>query len=96
MLKSKLSGYLGLAIRSNSVLFGFDNLKSYKKKVYCVLVSGDVQKKLEQHINNLCAERNIIVKKLKNNLDDLIKTNNCKVISIINKNFVVPIMESEE
>ncbi|MBR1925338.1 MAG: hypothetical protein IJ837_00605 [Clostridia bacterium] len=96
MLKSKLSGYLGLAIRSNSVLFGFDNLKAYKKKVYCVLISGDVQNKLEQHINNLCEERNITTKKLKNSLDDLIKTNNCKVISIINKNFVVPILECEE
>ena len=94
MLKGKLENYLGLAKRSNSIVYGFENIKS--NDCYAVLIGGDCKEKLEMHIKNVCNIRNIKYRKLNKSLNELFKTNNCSVIGIVNKNFIQPILESEE
>ena len=96
MSAGKIENYLGFAKKSNSILFGFDAIKSSKKRIYCVIIGCDILEKLETKVRNICKQRKIPIKKLKSSLDDLLHTSNCKVISIINKNFVGPILESEE
>ncbi len=94
MPSKKLENYLGLCKRSNSIVYGFDNIKD--NKCYLVLIGCDCKEKLEIHIKNFCEQRKIEYKKLDKSLNDLLNTNNCSVVGIVNKNFVNPILECEE
>ena len=94
MQRSKLNGYLGLCKRSNSILYGFDNIKA-SKNCFLVLISSDCKENLERRVSNICAERNIKIKKLNATLNEILNTNNCSVVGIINKNFVEPILKCE-
>lgn len=95
MPKSKIENYLGLCRRSNSIIFGFDNIKS-SKNCFLVLISFDCKPNLERRIHNICNERKIIFKKLTTTLNEMFNIDNCSVIGITNKNFVKPILECEE
>lgn len=94
MPKGKLENYLGLCKRSNSIVYGFDNIK--KTQCCLILIGGDCKEKLETHIKNLCNERNTQHKKLKKSLNELLHVNNCSVVGITNINFVNPILDCEE
>lgn len=94
MPKGKLENYLGLCKRSNSIVYGFDNIK--QNICYAVLIGCDCKEKLEKHIKNVCEIKNIKYRKLKKSLNELLGANNCSVVGIINKNFVEPILECEE
>ena len=94
-MSAKLENYIGLMKRSNSLLYGFDNIKA-SKKCFFVLIGSDCNEKLELRIKNICDERKIKYKKLKSSLNTLLSTKNCSVVGVINKNFVNPIMEIEE
>ena len=94
MPKAKLDGYLGLCKRSNSLVYGLDNIKV--NHCYLVLIGSDCKEKLEMRIHNICEERKMPYRKLKKSLNELLSTNNCSVVGVVNKNFVNPILESEE
>ena len=93
---SKLENYLGLAKRSNSLIFGFDNIKSQKNKIFCIILCKTANDKQKNYVDALCKEKGIEFRTTNILLDELLKTTNCKVVGIINKNFVKPILESEE
>ncbi len=94
-MPAKLENYIGLMKRSNSLIYGFDNIKA-SKKCYFVLIGNDCNEKLENRIKNICVERGIKYKKIDSSLNSLLSTKNCSVVGVINKNFVNPIMEIEE
>ncbi len=94
MPKAKLENYLGLCKRSNSIAYGFDNIK--ENHCFVVLIGGDCKEKLEQRVKNICEIRKIPFRKLKKSLNELLNAENCSVVGITNKNFINPIIESEE
>jgi hypothetical protein len=96
MQTNKLRSYFGFAKKSSSIIYGFDGLKKDYKKISGVFLSCDISGNLEQKVVDFCLNKNIIYKKLEYSLDDLLNTNNCMVVAIINKNFVKPILECEE
>ena len=87
MKESKLATYLGFAIKSGKVIFGYDNLFKAKKLpriiVYCSTLSEKMKNKLISYSNDkkikLLTLENLI-------LSDIIKRENCKVLGICDEN----------
>ncbi len=95
-MQSKLGSYLGLAKRANALVYGYDNIKS-EKNVCLIVMCKDANSKLREHIYNLVEKLNLPIRVLKEKqLDDILYTTNCKVVGLINKNFLKPILDSEE
>ncbi len=94
MQTNKIKTYVGFAIKSNSVVFGFDALLETKKKVSCVLYSADINPKVEVKLHDLCQYKNWALIKLENTtISEVTNRDNCKVIGIINKDLVKGILE---
>jgi len=36
-----MKNYLGLAKRANAIIFGIDNIKSYRKQIYGIILCSD-------------------------------------------------------
>ncbi len=83
LMQSKLGTYIGFAIRSGKVVFGYDNLFKSKKKVILVLYSLDLAEKMQIKLKTFCNDQKIDILPLENpNLSDIIKRDNCKVLGI--------------
>lgn len=87
MKESRLVSYIGFAIKSGKVIFGYDKLFQSKKLpkiiIYCQTLSEKMKNKLElfasfKKIKLLTLEKFI--------LSDIIKRDNCKVIGICDDN----------
>ncbi len=87
MKESKLISYIGFAIKSGKVIFGYDKLFESKKNpkiiIYCQTLSEKMKNKLDlfaksKKIKLLTLEKFI--------LSDIIKRDNCKVIAICDEN----------
>lgn len=97
MSKEKLKSYLGLAKKANAIIYGKDSIKDFRKPIYCVILCVNASDKLKFHINNLCESKKINLKVLKSvSIDEMLGTENCKVIGVINPNFAKAILENEE
>ncbi len=94
MQQNKLKTYLGFAIKSNSVVFGFDNLLETKKHVRCVLFSNDINPKIETKLLDLCKYKNWALAKVEDaTIAQLTDRINCKVVGVINKDLVNGILQ---
>ena len=79
----KIKTYFNLLKRSGKIIFGNDAIQKYKKKAYLIIIT-----------NNFSDKINIIKKSVTLNcklyetdfkvLNDLLETNNCKVVLIKN------------
>ena len=84
---TKLESYLGFAIKSGKVIFGYDKLIECKKTPKVVLICSSQNEKVSNKVLNFCTTNNIECIKLKKFiLSDLIKRDNCKVIGVIDEN----------
>lgn len=84
---TKIESYLGFAIRSGNVIFGYDKLFDCKKTPKLVLVCSTQNEKVSNKVLNFCTDNNIECIKLDNLiLSDLIKRENCKVIGVLDEN----------
>lgn len=84
MEKNKLTGYLNICNKAGYLIIGGENLENYTKKLYLVLYDFSAQKNTMK-----------IVEKIKNkdittigveNLEEITKIKNCKILGIKNKN----------
>ncbi len=93
----KIEKYLGFCKKSNTIIYGFDNIKKEKKQIFFVLLCSSANEKLKTQINHICETRKIKLKVLKDvTIDDILHTNNCKVIALTNENLSKAILESGE
>lgn len=88
MKENKLRAYLGFAIKSNKIIFGYDKLFEGSKNPNLVIICSSLNEKNTNKIFEFCRRMQIKYIKLRNYvLGDLISRNNCKVISICDENF---------
>lgn len=88
MQGDKLKAYLGFAIKSNKVLFGYDKLFDCKKIPNLVIICSTLNEKNTNKVIEFCNNHNIQNIKLSNIiLGELVSRNNCKVIAICDDNF---------
>ena len=84
---TKLESYLGFAIRSGKVIFGSDKLFDGKKTPYLVIICSSQNEKVSCKVLKFCDTNKIDCIKLnKLVLSDLVKRDNCKVISLLDYN----------
>lgn len=86
-MKDKLKAYLGFAIKSGKIVFGYDKLFESKKNPILVLICSTLNEKNTNKVNLYCEQKNIKCIKLNEVLGDLVSRDNCKVIAICDNNF---------
>ena len=94
-MNNKLETYLGFAVKSNKVVFGFDNLCETRKKVKLVVCSPSVNDKVKQKLILLCKHKKWQMVETLDLLENLIHRDNCKVVGIIDENLSSAIMKLE-
>lgn len=83
----KIKAYLGFAIKSGEILFGYDKLVISKKIPIVVVVCSTQNEKVTAKIHRYCVNNDIKYFKLKDLiLSELIGRDNCKVVGILNRN----------
>ena len=84
---TKIESYLGFAIRSGKIIFGYDNLFQSKKTPKLVLICSTQNEKVTNKVFKFCVNNDIeCIKLVDLILADLIKRDNCKVVGIIDEN----------
>lgn len=87
MKNNKLLTYLGFARKSGNLIYGIDNIEHYKKEIYVVLIDATLSENGRKQLIKVCLSKSISIYQLTDiSLDELINTNNCKIVGIIDFN----------
>lgn len=84
MDKNKLQGYLNIAKKAGYVIIGGEKLYNYNKKLYLVIYDNTSEKNTLKVVDKI-KQRNIPIFSI-DNLQDIVRIKNCKIIGIKNKN----------
>ena len=94
---NKIRTYLGFAIKSKKIIFGYDNIVTYKKNQILILSSSTVNEKVSAKINSFAERNNIKIIKLKDiTCEELISRENCKIVSVIDESLANAIIKEME
>lgn len=94
---NKVKTYLGFAIKSKKILFGYDNIITYKKNQKLILVSSSVNEKVSTKINSFAERNNISIINLTDiTVEELIGRENSKIISVLDENLSDAIIKELE
>lgn len=89
---NKIKTYLGFAIKSGSIIFGYDNVIKKINKTKLIIVCSTANEKTLLNINKL----NKPTLKLKNNtLSEMLDRDNVKVIAVANESLAKAILEND-
>ena len=95
-LESKVATYLGFAIKSNKIIYGYDALKDYNKKLYLILVCNTANEKYIEFTKTKKSQTNCdIYKVVQGSLDELLHRSNCKIIGIKSKDLATAIINNK-
>ena len=87
MKESKLASYIGFAIKSGKVIFGYDNLFKSKKLPRSIICCSTLSEKMKNKLISYSNDKKIKLLTLENLiLSDIIKRDNCKVLGICDEN----------
>lgn len=87
MKENKLISYIGFAIKSGKVIFGYDNLFKAKKMPYAIVYCHTLSEKMKNKLELFANLKKIKLIPLENFiLSDIIKRDNCKVLGICDEN----------
>jgi hypothetical protein len=95
-LESKIATYLGFAIKSNKIIYGYDSLKEYNKKLYLIIVCNTANDKYVEFAKSKKTQTNCDVYKVeRGTLDVLMHRVNCKIIGIKSKDLATAIIKNK-
>lgn len=87
MNENKLATYIGFAIKSGKVIFGYDKLFETKKLPKIIIFCQTLSEKMKNKLDLFAKSKKIKLLTLeKFILSDIIKRDNCKVIGIYDEN----------
>lgn len=86
--QNKVKTYLGFSMKSNKIVFGYDNIKTSKKKMYCILICDTMSKKNTEKLIGFGKKLQVPVVVLEQDymLDDLLNKVNVRAIALIDEN----------
>ena len=94
---NKIKAYLGFAIKSGNIIFGYDNIITTKKKLKLIIVSNTVNNKISTKINDFADSKKIKLINLSElSVEELISRDNCKLIGIVDENLASAIIKEME
>lgn len=85
MQENKLKSYIGFAIKSNKIIWGFDNIL-LKNKDGLIIVSSTINEKNHNKIQNFALNHKIQIIMVEN-LEKIVDRN-CKVLQITDKSLI--------
>ena len=89
---NNLNGIISIAKKAGYVIVGQDTLKGYDKKLYLLLIDKTAGKSLNREMKFLSKNREIPIFEIEN-LPDVAKLENCKILGIKNKNLSESILK---
>lgn len=96
-VENKIKTLLGFALKSNTIIFGLDNLKSTKKRMSLVLACSSLSEKNLEKIIKLTHKKNITTIILNNiKLESLLNKDNVKTVGLTNESMVNEILKHAE
>ena len=91
--EKKIFSYVNFAIKAKDVVYGIDNIKTSRANISYIILSKTASKNLLDATTRFCQQKNIpYLITIKYTLDELLHTNNCKVIGITNQNIAQQII----
>lgn len=91
--EKKIFSYVNFAIKAKEVVYGIDNIKTSRANISYIILSKTASKNLLEATTRFCQQKGIpfaITKEY--TLDELMHTNNCKVIGVTNQNIAQQII----
>ena len=90
-MEIEISRYIGLAQRANGVVYGLDNIKK-TENISLLLACSTASEKLYEELCFIAQKQNIPVYKMDYvTLDQILHTENCKVVGITNNHIATQI-----
>lgn len=94
MQRRKIESYIGFAVKSKSVVYGLDNILSYRKKMDLVVTDktlGDASKrKLDNYLVSHGKVKCVVLQDF--TLAETLKRDNCKILAITNESLAKAIV----
>ena len=84
-MTSKIQSYIGFAIKSRNIVFGYDNLVKFKSKYMLVLYDDTLSVKVQDRLIMLAQSHHWDIIKLPYTIESVINRN-CKALGIIDVN----------
>ena len=85
MNQNKTITFLNFAKKAGDIVYGMDNIKETRKKLFCVVVDYTASENLISKITNFCEKKNIELISVRFLLDEVMRTKNCKVLGVCNE-----------
>ena len=92
-MNNKLFSYFGFAIKSRSIVFGYDNLAKCNKARVLVVFDNTFNNKMQSKLNRLARLNKWDIVKLDDTLASVIGRN-CKVVGILDENLANAIKQN--
>lgn len=89
-MNSKIETYIGFAIKKGSVVFGCDNIKRYRKKVYLLLATKTLSQNSLEVLSQ--ASERLGCKVLQIDDYDFLSKKNCKALAVCDKSLADAIL----
>lgn len=84
MERDKLIGYFNICHKAGYLIIGGEKLENYNKKLYLVVFDKNSQKNTLKIVEKLKNKQIPVIEM--ENLEEVVKINNCKIVGIKNKN----------
>ncbi len=98
MQRRKVESYIGFAVKSKSVVYGLDNVLTYRKKMYLIVTDstlGDAsRRKLDNYLVSHTAMKLVVLQDF--TLAETLKRDNCKIIGITNESLAGAVLRETE
>lgn len=85
MKQNKIITFLNFAKKAGNIVYGMDNLKEIRKKLFCVVVDYTASENLISKVTSFCKIKNIALINVQFSLDEAMHTKNCKVLGVCNE-----------
>lgn len=92
----KINNYLGICKKANYLIIGSDNLKNYTKKLYLLVVCGEITNTIKKTVNDLLegyADLKCII--LNEEFGNAIGIEHCKIVGVKNKGLCEEILKND-
>ncbi|MGN0771360.1 MAG: hypothetical protein ACI4MI_02110 [Christensenellales bacterium] len=90
---SKISCYVGFAVKSGKVIWGLDLLKKSKKPPYVILLDGKIGKNSAKEAEFYAEKNNVPILALPDDaLGELLKRSNVRLVAVTDENLAKAIL----
>ncbi len=91
----KFDTFIGFSIKAGKVVFGADNLRTYRRRIRLIVLSSDVSERTQRDMIELATKKNCrVIRLLDENLEDIVFKTNCKVIGLTDINLAQAVLDN--